>query len=210
MNGKPRVQRKVIAKPQIGRVNGLYATESGMGGITIIEVMNTPCDKKRLCIEELTGSQGDVMKESMRCALTLVSNLLPDDVKEEIKEFGLHIHCPEAATPKDGPSAGITITTAIISRVCKIPVRNYVAMTGEIDIHGNVHKIGGLEAKLNGAMAAGVKRVLIPIDNKSDYEKIIEEEKEFELSKTFEEDKTLKINKKTVSKFRCKNCKKHT
>ena len=201
MNGKPRVQRKVIAKkPQIGRVNGLYATESGMGGITIIEVMNTPCDKKRLCIEELTGSQGDVMKESMRCALTLVSNLLPDEVKKEIKEFGLHIHCPEASTPKDGPSAGITITTAIISRVCKIPVRNYVAMTGEIDIHGNVHKIGGLEAKLNGALAAGVKKVLIPFDNKSDYEKIIEKEREFELSKTFEEDKTLKVNKKTVSK----------
>ena len=200
MNGKPRVQRKVIAKkPQIGRVNGLYATECGMGGITIIEVMNTPCDKKRLCIEELTGSQGDVMKESMRCALTLVSNLLPDEVKKEIKEFGLHIHCPEASTPKDGPSAGVTITTAIISRVCKIPVRNYVAMTGEIDIHGNVHKIGGLEAKLNGALAAGVKKILIPFDNKSDYEKIIEKEREFELSKTFEEDVTLKVNKKTVS-----------
>ena len=201
MSGKPRVQRKVIAKkPQIGRVNGLYADSSGLGGITIIEVMNTPTDKKRLCIEELTGSQGDVMKESMRCALTLTANLLPANIKDEIKEFGLHIHCPEASTPKDGPSAGITITTAMISRVCGIPVRNTIAMTGEVDIHGNVHKIGGLEAKLTGALAAGVKRVLIPIDNKQDYDKIVEKENEFELSQTFEDDKCFQSKKKTISK----------
>ena len=169
MNGKPRVQRKVIAKkPQIGRVNGLYATESGMGGITIIEVMNTPCDKKRLCIEELTGSQGDVMKESMRCALTLVSNLLPDEVKKEIKEFGLHIHCPEAATPKDGPSAGIGMVTSIVSSITNIPVRRDVAMTGEVTLTGQVLPIGGLKEKLLAAHRAGIKEVLIPKENEKD------------------------------------------
>jgi len=201
MSNKPRVQRKKIAKkPMIGMVNGLYADDSGVGGITLIEVTNTPTDKKKLCIEELTGSQGDVMKESMRCALTLTANLLPQEVKENLEDNGLHVHCPEAATPKDGPSAGISITTAMISRICGISVRNTIAMTGEIDIHGNVHKIGGLDAKLNGALMAGVKRVLIPIDNKKDYDKILEKEAEFELSKTFEEDKTLSVKKKCVSK----------
>ena len=201
MSHKPRVQRKKIAKKaQIGVVNGLYATETGLGGITLIEVMNTPTEKKKISIEKLTGSQGDVMKESMHCALTLASNLIPKDILNNISEAGLHIHCPEASTPKDGPSAGITITTCIISRICGIQVRNTIAMTGEVDIHGNVHKIGGLEAKLNGAMMAGVKRVLIPIDNKEDYEKILDKEAEFELSKTYEEDKTLQEKKKTISK----------
>ena len=201
MSHKPKVQRKKIAKKsQVGVVNGLYATETGLGGITLIEVMNTPTEKKKMSIEKLTGSQGDVMKESMHCALTLASNLIPKNVLMNLTEAGLHIHCPEASTPKDGPSAGITITTCIISRICGIPIRNTIAMTGEVDIHGNVHKIGGLEAKLNGAMMAGVKKVLIPIDNKEDYERILDKEAEFELSKTFEEDKTLQEKKKTITK----------
>ena len=201
MSHKPKVQRKKIAnKSQVGVVNGLYATETGLGGITLIEVMNTPTEKKKMSIEKLTGSQGDVMKESMHCALTLASNLIPKDILINLTEAGLHIHCPEASTPKDGPSAGITITTCIISRICGIPVRNTIAMTGEVDIHGNVHKIGGLEAKLNGAMMAGVKKVLIPFDNKEDYERILDKEAEFELSKTFEEDKTLQEKKKTITK----------
>ena len=114
------------------------------------------------------------------CAKTLAWNLIPRVIKKEINEefetygnFGLHIHCPEAATPKDGPSAGITITTAIVSRLCNIRVKNDVAMTGEIDLHGNVHGIGGLEAKLEGAKRAGVRLCLIPVDNKEDYEKIM-------------------------------------
>jgi ATP-dependent Lon protease len=120
------------------------------------------------------------MKESMICAKTLAWNLLPKSVKKDIAEeqetfgnFGLHIHCPEASTPKDGPSAGITITTAIVSRLCNIKVRNDVAMTGEIDLHGNVHAIGGLDAKLEGAKRAGVELVLVPKDNEDDYKKIL-------------------------------------
>ena len=176
---KPKVQLKRIAKePQVGFVNGLYATVMGTGGLTIVECVKTPSDRKLAL--ELTGQQGDVMKESMMCAKTLAWNLIPKSVKKEINEeyetygnFGLHIHCPEAATPKDGPSAGITITTAIVSRLCNVKVKNDIAMTGEIDLHGNVHPIGGLEAKLEGAKRAGVRLCLIPKDNEEDYEKII-------------------------------------
>ena len=186
---KPIIIQKQIAKsPQIGLVNGLFATSLGVGGITIIEVMNTPTDKK-LSIEKLTGSQGDVMKESMSCALTLSWNILPKEIQDNIfnknnknRGIGLHIHCPEASTPKDGPSAGCAIVTAIISRICNIPIKNTVAMTGEIDLNGNIHEIGGLDAKLNGALMAGVKKVLIPFDNKKDYLKIIENEKKIELN----------------------------
>jgi len=178
-NDKPKVSIKRIAKlPQIGFVNGLYATVAGTGGITIVECVKTPSDRKLSL--ELTGQQGDVMKESMMCAKTLAWNIIPKNIKKEINDeiasfgnFGLHIHCPEAATPKDGPSAGITITTAIISRLCNIQVRNDIAMTGEIDLHGNVHAIGGLEAKLEGAKRAGVRLCLIPKDNEEDYEKIM-------------------------------------
>jgi len=176
---KPKVQLKRIAKePQVGFVNGLYATVTGTGGLTIVECVKTPSDRKLAL--ELTGQQGDVMKESMLCAKTLAWNLVPKSVKKEINEefetygnFGLHIHCPEAATPKDGPSAGITITTAIVSRLCGVKVKNDIAMTGEIDLHGNVHPIGGLEAKLEGAKRAGVRLCLVPKDNEEDYEKII-------------------------------------
>jgi len=180
---KPKVSIRQVAKePQVGFVNGLYATTAGTGGITIVECLKTPSDRKLSL--ELTGQQGDVMKESMMCAKTLAWNIIPKSIKKEINEefetygnFGLHLHCPEAATPKDGPSAGITITTAIVSRLCNIKVRNDIAMTGEIDLHGNVHPIGGLEAKLEGAKRAGVRMCLIPKDNEEDYQKILRRRK---------------------------------
>ena len=169
---------KIAKEPQVGLANGLYATSAGTGGITIIEVMKTPSDSKLSL--ELTGNQGNVMKESMKCAKTIAWNLLPLDIKksinsewDEIGKFGLHIHCPDAAMPKDGPSAGIAITSAILSRLCNIKLKNTVAMTGEIDLNGKVHAIGGLESKLDGAKRAGVKKVLIPFDNKEDYYRII-------------------------------------
>jgi ATP-dependent Lon protease len=178
-NDKPTISiQKIAKKPLIGMVNGLYATTNGTGGLSIIEVMKVPTDKTLSL--ELTGQQGDVMKESMKCAKSVVWNLLPEELKKNIYEdfnnsySGLHIHCPDAGTPKDGPSAGIAICTAIVSRLCNIPVINTVAMTGEIDLMegGKINKIGGLEAKLTGAKRAGVKTVLIPADNKEDYEKI--------------------------------------
>ena len=110
--------------------------------------MRTPSDSKLSL--ELTGNQGNVMKESMKCAKTVAWNLLPYEIKKNIKQewdevgsFGLHIHCPDAAMPKDGPSAGIAITSAILSRLCNVKIRNTIAMTGEIDLNGKVHAIGG-------------------------------------------------------------------
>ena len=165
--------KKILDKPCIGVVNGLFATSLGTGGITIIEVMKTPSNVNLNL--ELTGSQGDIMKESMRCAKTVAWNLIPDNLKKKINEefknigsFGLHIHCPDNATPKDGPSAGAAITTAIISRLCNLKVINTIAMTGEIDLNGKIHKIGGLESKLNGAKRAGVTKVYIPKDNEEE------------------------------------------
>jgi len=178
----PKITNKIIGNiPKIGLVNGLYATTMGLGGLTIIQVMKTISDKK-LSLEKLTGSQGDVMKESMNCALTLAWNIIPDNLKKELNEskdgFGLHIHCPESATPKDGPSAGLAITTAIISRITNIPIKNDVAMTGEVDLLGKAHEIGGLYSKLQGALNAGVKKVLIPKDNEKDLNIIFKKEEE--------------------------------
>jgi ATP-dependent Lon protease len=179
--------KKIFPKPQIGLVNGLYATNAGMGGITIIEVLRTPSE--RAYSLQLTGQQGDVMKESMYCAKTLAWNLIPANIKKEIKEdwenngqWGLHIHCPEGATPKDGPSAGCAITIAIISRMCGINVRNTIAITGEIDLNGNIGQVGGISSKLEGALVAGVKKVFIPKDNEDDYIKHLDKLKETMIS----------------------------
>ena len=116
----------------------------------------------------------------MSCAKTLALRLLTEAQRKELNEelkinpFGLHIHCPDTSTPKDGPSAGITITSGIYSLLTNRLIRNDVAMTGEVDLLGNVKAIGGLDAKINGAIKAGVKKVLFPKENEQDYIKIIE------------------------------------
>ena len=166
---------KIHNKPKIGLVNGLFATSLGMGGITVIEAFKTPSDTKLSLLT--TGKQGDVMKESITCAKTIAWNVIPNSVKnkytedikkERIQPFGIHIHCPEAATPKDGPSAGAAITLAMVSLLTNIPVNNTVAMTGEIDLNGSIHKIGGLDLKIDGGKSAGAKTFLVPEDNKDD------------------------------------------
>ena len=171
---KSKITIKSISKyPKIGIVNGLFATASGLGGITIIESFKILANNKLTL--ELTGQQGDVMKESMKVAKTVVWNLLPTSTQNFIRNnepFGIHIHCPEAATPKDGPSAGCAITIAILSLLLNIPVLNTIALTGEIDLNGSVLPIGGLESKIFGAKKAGVKTVLIPHKNIEDLEKI--------------------------------------
>jgi len=172
--------KKIHTFPQVGIVNGLYATSDGLGGITVIQAVLTYTDKK-LSLEKLTGSQGDVMKESMNCALTTAWSLLPAEQKEEISKsgnYGFHIHCPESATPKDGPSAGLAITTAIFSQLTNTPIHHEIAMTGEIDLLGNACKIGGVYSKLMGALHAGVKRVLFPRENKQDIDLILLKEEE--------------------------------
>ena len=179
---KPKINiKKIVNKPQIGMVNGLYATSAGTGGLTIIQVLKNLSDR-RLNLE-LTGQQGDVMKESMQCAKTLAWNLLSKKDKDSINKdwdengiWGLHIHCPEGGTPKDGPSAGAAITIAILSKLMNKYVNNTIAMTGEIDLHGNIHQIGGVHSKIDGAKAANVKTVLIPNDNKDDYVKYLKKQ----------------------------------
>lgn len=164
LQDKPKViLPKLANKPSIGLVNGLYANTLGIGGITLIEVHMTHGENLELL---LTGSQGKVMKESMQCAKTVALSML--EYKEEWNTSKIHIHCPEAATAKDGPSAGITITTSIYSRLTKIPVRNDVAMTGEIDLNGNIYPIGGLEAKIFGAIQSHITTLCIPKTNEHD------------------------------------------
>ena len=173
---KPKMKVKKINKhPEVGLVNGLYATTSGIGGLTIIQVMKYPSDK--MLDLNITGQQGDVMKESVNYAMRIAYNMLNSEQQQEIidnsnnkKNFGLHIHTPEAATKKDGPSAGAAMTLAIYSVLTGRKVNNEVAMTGEIDLWKNVTAIGGVYAKLMGAKKAGVKKALIPQDNLDDLE----------------------------------------
>ena len=154
---------KASTEARVGIVNGLYANTIGLGGITRIEVHQTVGEKLDL---QLTGSQGKVMQESMRCAKTLAWSLLSSAAQDAVnKNTAIHIHCPEAATAKDGPSAGTAITTAILSRFTGLRIRGDVAMTGEVDLNGNVHPVGGIDAKLGGALRSGIKTVLLPKDN---------------------------------------------
>ena len=135
--------------------------------------------------------QGDVMKESMNVALTLAWNLTNYDTQKRLREKydipnninGIHIHCPEGSIPKDGPSAGTAITTAIYSILNNIKIKNYIAITGEISFDGFVTEIGGLDLKILGAIKAGVKEILFPVENTKDYNNFIEKYKDNELIK---------------------------
>jgi|SaaInlStandDraft_7_1057024.scaffolds.fasta_scaffold01327_8 hypothetical protein len=160
--------RHICLKPQVGIVNGLYATTVGTGGLTVIQVMKYPSEKHLELT--ITGQQGDVMKESVNYALRIAYSLLTDEEKKNInnEKLGLHIHTPEAATKKDGPSAGAAITLAIYSVLTNKKINNTVALTGEIDLQYKVTAIGGIYSKLNGAKTAGALLVLIPKENEDD------------------------------------------
>ena len=219
-----------ITKPfetnRIGVVYGLYATKSGIGGITIIQVCKKIIDTGTTLL--CTGKQGEVMLESMKVALTLASNFVPkkylikygllteendklhldmetknnktktgndsnkttgkntgktinktlnqedrNNLKQQDKDnkqtkYSFHIHCPDGATPKDGPSAGCAISLGLISLLTEIPIRNDISMTGEIDILGNALPIGGLDSKIMGSKSAGIFNVMIPRKNEKD------------------------------------------
>ena len=171
---KPKVIHKKINKySKVGLINGLYATTNGTGGITMIEAYKTFHETKLALI--ITGQQGDVMKESIQCAKTIAWNLLPEKNRKEIYKdlkdncYGIHIHCPEAATPKDGPSAGTAITLTILSLLANIKIFNNIAVTGEINLNGEVMAVGGIDLKIEGGKKAGVSKILLPYENKDDF-----------------------------------------
>ena len=159
----------------IGIANGLAWTS--IGGETLpIEVQVIDNGSGKITV---TGSLGDVMKESAQLAITYARVHAAEYGidPERLKKCDLHIHAPEGAVPKDGPSAGVTLTTALISCLSGIPVRGDVAMTGEITLHGNVLPIGGLREKSMAAYREGMKTVLIPKDNVSDLYEVDDEVK---------------------------------
>ncbi|MCD8396317.1 MAG: endopeptidase La [Lachnospiraceae bacterium] len=163
------------AKNDVGIVRGLAWTS--VGGDTLQIEVNTMPGKGEFL---LTGQMGDVMKESARTAISYVRSL-GTQYKIEPEFFtknDIHIHIPEGAVPKDGPSAGITMATAILSAITGIPVRADVAMTGEITLRGRVLAIGGLKEKLLAAKQAGITTVLVPAENKADVAEIQDEIKE--------------------------------
>lgn len=156
-------------KDEVGLATGLFWSAAG-GGIMLIEVAIMP-GKGNLI---LTGRLGDVMQESAKAAMSYVRSRwkelgIPENIFQKID---VHVHVPEGATPKDGPSAGIALTTALVSALTKIPVKKFVGMTGEVTLRGRVLEIGGIKEKVIGAHLAGLKTIAMPKMNKKDLEDI--------------------------------------
>ncbi|MBS6729849.1 endopeptidase La [Lachnoanaerobaculum orale] len=169
LDQRPIKHESILEKKQAGVVTGLAWTAVG-GEILFIETMLTK-GKGNI---KVTGQLGDVMKESVDIALSLVKSMYPE--KSEIFEKNdIHIHVPAGAVPKDGPSAGITMTTALASLINNIPVSPEYAMTGEVSLRGNVMPIGGLPEKLMAAARAGIKKVFIPEENEDDLKEVAKE-----------------------------------
>lgn len=199
--GIPKYQHNTIAKKaQLGVVTGLAWT--AVGGETLsVEAIVMPGTGKL----NLTGKLGDVMKESANAGLSYI--------RSKVKEFGIdshfykntdiHVHVPEGAIPKDGPSAGITMATAIISALTQIPVKNNIAMTGEITLRGRVLPIGGLKEKALAAHRVGIEKIIIPIANKKDIEEIPDSIlKEIEILTVEHMDEVLKHSLVSMPKVR--------
>ena len=168
----PIRQKNVRESAEPGVVTGLAWTQVG-GDVLYIETKATRGSGKLT----ITGQLGDVMKESAQIAVSLVKSMYPDKA-ELLEKEDLHIHVPDGATPKDGPSAGITLTTALASLVSGVPVPPAVAMTGEVSLQGCVNPIGGLPEKLMAAQRSGVKKVFIPADNVDDLRDVAKEVRE--------------------------------
>jgi ATP-dependent Lon protease len=170
--GRPRVHAEEKSpQDQVGIATGMYYTPAG-GDIMFVEA-SLMRGKGELV---LTGQLGDVMKESARAAWTYArSHAASLQIDEEAFDRDVHIHVPAGAIPKDGPSAGITMATAIVSALSKRPARSDVAMTGEITISGRVLPIGGLKEKILGAVRAGITTIVIPKSNESDLEDLTPE-----------------------------------
>lgn len=173
--GRPKVKpTQAFTKNKVGSTQGLAWTSVG-GTLLPIEAKIIPGAGHIV----MTGNLGDVMKESVTAAQVVFKSLLSEYKipVDYLKDKDIHVHAPEAAVKKDGPSAGITITTSLISAITGIPVSKGVAMTGEINLAGEVMPIGGLKEKLIAAHTAGLSRVIIPADNEADLEDVPEEVK---------------------------------
>ncbi len=172
LDAHPMPHRHVPESARPGVVTGLAWTAVG-GEILYIETLATKGNHQLI----VTGKLGDVMKESAMIAVSLVKAFFPEEA-EKLEKQDLHIHVPDGATPKDGPSAGVTLTTALASLVSNVPVPPSVGMTGEVTLQGTVGAIGGLPEKLMAAERAGVTKVFIPQDNMEDLRDVAQEVRE--------------------------------
>ncbi|PJB78156.1 MAG: endopeptidase La [Acidobacteria bacterium CG_4_9_14_3_um_filter_49_7] len=185
--GIPRFRNQIAEEtPMVGVATGLAWTSVG-GDVLFIEVISMPGNEK----VEITGQLGDVMKESVKAALSFIkaNHERVGIPVERFKNIDLHIHIPEGAIPKDGPSAGVTMATAIFSALANRPVSNKIAMTGEITLRGRVLAVGGIKEKLLAAHRAGIFEVIMPEGNERDLKDIPEEIKnvmEFHFVKTMD------------------------
>jgi len=174
--GNPRfTSDRLYDETPPGVVMGLAYTQ--MGGATLyIETIGSELGKKL----NTTGRMGDVMKESSSIAHTYADQYLKtlDEDNVVLREGGMHMHIPEGATPKDGPSAGISMTTSLLSYALKKPVRNNLAMTGEITLTGKVLPVGGIKEKTIAAKRSGIDTIILPADNKKDFDELQEYIKE--------------------------------
>jgi ATP-dependent Lon protease len=177
--------KKIHSENSVGIINGMWANSLGHGGIIQIQVKYYPADE--FLNLKLTGMQGDVMKESMNVALTLAWGLTIKERKSEVMSehlsilSGIHIHCPEGSVPKDGPSAGIAITTAIYSLFNNKKIKNYIALTGEVALDGKVTEIGGLDLKILGGIKAGAREFIYPKENQKDVDAFVVKYKDSEI-----------------------------
>jgi ATP-dependent Lon protease len=171
--------KEIPESPCVGTINGLWANALGKGGIIPIETHF--CYSPGFLDLKLTGMQGDVMQESMSVAKTLACSLTSNAKMKTLisstkmsKLQGIHIHCPEGAVPKDGPSAGTAITVVLYSLLNKKKIKNTIAITGEINLQGQVTAIGGLDLKILGGIRAGVKEFIYPKENNKDFQQFME------------------------------------
>ena len=166
------VKTTILNDNNIGLINGLWANSLNSGGIMQIQAKFFPSSNNYEL--KLTGQQGDVMKESMNVAKSLAYDLLKEFNNDiSFNKQAIHVHCPDGSTPKDGPSAGTAITLVIYSLLTNKKIKNDIAITGEINLFGNISQIGGLEFKVMGALKANVKTIIYPTENQEDIDKII-------------------------------------
>ncbi len=164
--GKKKYRYDVVeGESEVGVVTGMAWTQVG-GDTLFVEAAKVPGSGKI----QLTGQLGDVMQESAKAAITYIRSIAAEyNIEEEFyKKYDLHVHVPEGAVPKDGPSAGVTMFTAVMSVLTGMPVRKDVAMTGEITLRGKVLPVGGIKEKVLAAHRAGIKTILLPRENEAD------------------------------------------